>query len=614
MSERRRGAIPGRWALAVLTVAATFCLHPPGLGAEEASILEGTRPRDACRDADPHRRPYFGDLHVHTGFSLDAATMGTINRPQDAYRFARGERIGIQPHRADGTPMRTVQLARPLDFAAVTDHAELLGEVKTCTTPGLPGHGSMLCRLYRGWPRAAFFWMNLQASRATRHGFCGPGGARCREAARGPWQETLEAAELAYDRSASCEFTTFVGYEWTGSAGQGNNFHRNVIFANDVVPELPISFIDEPDLFRFWRRLGDECLEPANGCDVVVIPHNTNLSGGMMFRTEQADGSPITRSEAEERNRYEPLVEVMQHKGDSECMPGLGSADELCAFEKLGENNFSGIFMPLMADAPLPRQFVRNILREGLAQQQRLGVNPFQLGMIASSDTHLGTAGLVEESADYPGHGGAGKPPGEDVPIGLPDHIEFNPGGLAVLWAEQNTRAALFDAMKRREVYGTSGPRIVVRFFGGWDLPADLCERPDLPAVGYARGVPMGGSLEAPNVDQPTAPMFVVAALADPGTQEAAGMPLQRVQIIKGWATEDATFERVYDVAGDPDNGAGVDPATCETRGTGADLAVRGLARPGLRSRPARLLLCAGDRESDLPLEPAAVSRRRCPL
>lgn len=563
------GTLISNWLWIVVLLGTSFVARPGSAGAEEPVVVEGTRPRTPCRDTDPVRRPYFGDLHVHTALSLDAATMGTANRPRDAYRFARGERIGIHPYHADGSPMRTVQLSRPLDFAAVTDHAELLGEVAICSTPGMPGYGSMLCRLYRGWPRAAFFWMNLQANRATRHDFCGAGGRLCLEAARGPWQETLEAAEDAYDRSAECAFTTFAGYEWTGAAGSGNNFHRNVIFANDVVPDLPISFIDEPELVAFWHRLGAGCLDAGNGCDAVVIPHNSNLSGGQMFRTEREDGTPMPRSEALDSHRYEPLVEVMQHKGDSECKLGLGNADELCDFEKVSESSFSGLFMPLMAEPPTARQFIRNVLREGLVQQQRLGVNPFYFGIVASSDSHLGTAGLVEESADYPGHGGAGTPPGEDVPVGLPDHIEFNPGGLAVLWAEQNTRSSLFAAMRRREVYGTSGPRIVVRFFGGWDLPDDLCGRPDLAATGYAHGVPMGGRLVATGPGR-SPPIFAVSALADPGVGDSTGTPLQRVQIIKGWVDDDTSYERVYEVAGDPDNGARVDPDTCEAVGAGA--------------------------------------------
>jgi len=541
-----------------------------GLPGASTAVLEGRVERQACADRDELRRPFFGDLHVHTALSLDASTMNTRNRPADAYRFARGERLGVQPYTEDGRAMRHLQLSRPLDFTAVTDHAELFGEVTICNTPGLPGHDSIVCRIYRSWPRLAFFWMNTQASRARRHGFCGEAGVHCLEAARGPWQETREAAEAAYDRSARCEFTSFTAYEWTGAVGAGNNFHRNVIFANDVVPDLPISFVDSPRLLDLFARLDRECVQAGTGCDVVLIPHNSNLSAGLMFQTQHADGSPMDAAEASALARHQRLVEVMQHKGDSECMPGLASEDELCGFEKLAMNNFTGRFMSWQAEPPVARQFVRNVLKEGLQQEARLGVNPFQLGLVASTDTHLGLAGYVVEDASYPGHGGAGKPPGDDLPVGLPDAIDFNPGGLAVLWAEENSRQSLFAAMRRREAYGTSGPRIVVRFFGGWDYPSDLCVDPDLARRGYAAGVPMGSELPPrPDAARPPSPVFVVSALADPGAAPEPGTPLQRVQIVKGWLEGDASFERVFDVAGG-ENGARVEPSTCETSGPGS--------------------------------------------
>jgi len=525
--------------------------------------------REPCAETDPLRRAFFGDLHVHTGFSLDASTMGTRTRPRDAYRFAQGEEIGIQPFDSKGQPMRRIRLERPLDFAAVTDHAELLGETHICTTPGTPGHSSIVCRIYRSFPRLAFFWMNSQASRAVRHDFCGDGAIHCLTAARIPWQETLEAAESAYDRSSACRFTTFNAYEWTGAAGMGNNFHRNVIFATDVVPQLPISFIDTPVLMDLWSRLGSECRDAGTGCDVLVIPHNSNLSAGLMFRTELPDGTPIGAEEAAARASYERLVEVMQHKGESECMLGVGTEDELCSFENLEMNSFGGRFVPFLAEPPVPRQFVRNILVEGLAQEERLGVNPFRFGMIASTDTHLGAPGSVDESGDYPGHGGAGKPPGDDLPIGLPDDLDFNPGGLVGVWAEENSRGSLFAGMMRRETFGTSGPRIRVRFFGGWDYSSDLCRDPARVSEAYASGVAMGGDLPPSPGGANAAPSFLVSAASDPGTSNRPGTPLQRVQIIKGWLEGSAQHERVYDVAEDPDNGAGVDLDSCEESGAG---------------------------------------------
>jgi len=517
-----------------------------------------------CPDRDPERRPYFGDLHVHSAYSLDASTQDTRTLPAQAYRFARGEALEIQPFDAQGRGLRTVQLERPLDFAAVTDHAELLGEWNICNHAGQPGHTSVVCRIYRTWPRVAFFWMNGTAARASRAGFCGDDGAVCLEAARGPWEDIRRAAAAANER---CRFTAFTAYEWTGADGAGINMHRNVIFANDAVPELPTSYVDAPSPPQLWARLRKECREAGTGCDVVVIPHNSNLGAGHMFRVEREDGSPIDAAEARERARFETLVEVMQHKGDSECHPGLGTRDELCGFEKLAMNDFKGRYASFLADPPLARQFVRNVLKQGLQQQRRLGVNPFRFGLIASTDTHLGAPGLVAESADFPGHGGAGEPAEANALARLPDAIDFNPGGLAVVWAEENTRAALFAGMQRREVYGTSGPRMVLRFFAGWELPAGLCESGRLASEGYARGVPMGATLPAP-ASPAAAPVFAVAALRDPASGAAR---LQRLQIVKGWLEGDTPRETVIDVAGDASLGNELDLASCDVPQQGFD-------------------------------------------
>ncbi len=551
--------------LAACLLGAVLLLDPSSGAFAETEL----QPR--CKDQNPLRSPFFGDLHVHTQFSLDASTQGTRNRPADAYRFARGEELGLQPYDEQDRPLRTARLARPLDFAAVTDHAELIGEWNTCNTPGLPGHNSIVCRVYRRWPRVAFFWMNFQAARAVRHGFCGADGVHCREAARAPWEEIRVAADEATDRSSDCSFTAFQAYEWTGAAGAGNNFHRNVIFKNSTVPELPIHFIDEPDLYKFWKLLREECKENGSGCDAVVIPHNSNLSGGLMFQTIHEDGTPISFEEAKARTEFEVLVEIMQHKGDSECHIGLGSTDELCGFEKLAMSNFSGRYSGRLfgdIEAPKANQFLRNTFKEGLRLESTLGVNPFKFGIIASTDTHLGTPGLASED-NYPGHGGAGNPAADSLPVGLPDAIDFNPGGLAVLWAEENTRESLFRAMRRREAYGTSGPRMTIRFFGGWDLPPSICEDGGFAAAGYATGVPMGGDLGTPPRDATAAPVFAISALADPGAADSPSTPLQRVQIIKGWTDDGELKEQVFEVAGDPRNGASVDLATCETSGSG---------------------------------------------
>lgn len=528
--------------------------------------------RAPCAERAPLRRPFFGDTHVHTALSQDASTQGTQATPRDAYRFARGEEIGLPPYDADGRPTRTLALRRPLDFAVVTDHAEQLGEVTICRDPRHPGYAAWVCRLYRRFPRAAFFVMNTKATyfaQPTRFAFCGEGGRLCLDAARGPWREIQDAAEGAYDRSPACRFTTFVGYEWTGATG-ARNLHRNVIFRGVPVPPLPTSYFEAQTPEALWRSLRGDCLEAGVGCDVLTIPHNSNLSGGRMFLPETSDGQRLDAASARERAFFEPLVEVMQHKGDSECRLGGGNEDELCRFEKLPYGDFQGKYVPWLAEEPSAGGFVRDALKEGLRVEARVGVNPFKYGLLASTDSHLGAAGATDEDR-HPGHGGAGAPAASTTPDRLPDDIELNPGGLAVVWAEENSRDALFDAMRRREVYGTSGPRMIVRFFGGWGYPEDLCSDPAFVERAYAGGVPMGGDLPplARGASEP-APRFAVSAIADPGTLDAPGVPLQRIQIVKGWVESGVNHERVFDVATAPGGGADVDLATCQPRGEGA--------------------------------------------
>ena len=492
--EQQSGAKPRRCGQAArAVVSAALLLLAPG-GAAGAAPFARSEQREPCASYNPLRTPYFGDLHVHTALSLDASTQGTRALPADAYRFARGEPLAIQPFAADGTPLRRLRLARPLDFVAVTDHAELFGELTICETPGLPGYDALPCVIYRRWPRLAFFLANSQVSNSTtpqRFRFCGPDGAVCRTAAHTPWRVVRDAAEGAYDRSAACRFTTFVGYEWTGAPGS-NNIHRNIIFRTAAVPDLPITYVEAPRPEQLWRQLSAAC-GGVPGCEFLTIPHNSNLSDGLMFQTVTAEGTPITAADAGERAAMEPLAEIMQHKGDSECRLGAETTDELCGFEKLPYQNFQANYIPWLA-APAPAtSFLRTVLKEGLAQEERLGVNPFKFGFVGSTDSHIAAAGGVRED-QFVGHGGAGAPP-DSAAAGLPDDIELNPGGLAVLWAEENSRDALFAAMRRREAYGTSGPRPIVRFFGGWSYPDDLCTSAGFVARGYADGVPMGGDL-----------------------------------------------------------------------------------------------------------------------
>jgi hypothetical protein len=395
----------------------------------------------------------------------------------------------------------------------------------------------------------------FEVRNARRYAFCGENGALCREAAAAPWREIRAAAEAFYDRSSACRFTTFVGYEWSGDP-DSNMIHRNVVFRNAVVPELPASYLETADAEGLWRRLRADCQERGDACDVLAIPHNSNLSGGLMFRVESDDGVPIRRENAEIRNSLEVLVEVTQHKGDSECR--AGGRDELCGFETLPFARMAESASPWMYRAIPSGVYVREALGAGLREQQRLGVNPFKLGLIGSTDTHLGTPGLVDEKG-FPGHAAGIVSRRLEVPP-FPDSLLFNPGGLAVLWAEENSRDALFAAMRRREAYGTSGPRLTLRLFGGWSYPDGLCESHAFAREGYAGGVAMGGDLP-PRPADAGAPRFAVSALRDPGTPERPGTPLQRIQVVKGWIEDGETRERVFEVAGDPANGADVDPA-----------------------------------------------------
>ncbi|NQX88288.1 MAG: DUF3604 domain-containing protein [Halioglobus sp.] len=530
--------------------------------APASQSLEYTESRRTCISHNVLRQPFFGDLHVHTRYSLDASTQGTRTTPSQAYGFARGEVLGIQPWTDDGKPLRRVQIPRPLDFAMVADHAELFGEVHICNTLGVEGHDSWECILYRHWPQGAYYLFNFMSSMHAAHlSLCGEQDRVCKSASAVPWLDLQLAAEAYYDRTENCSFTTFVGYEWTGmDADTGGNLHRNVIFRNAEVPVLPITFIDKSDVESLWRELDTQCTEKEGTCDALAIPHNSNLSAGVMF----PENKSISVDYARLRHRYEPLLEIMQKGGASECYFKAGiSQDELCAFEQRPIDNLAGFNNPPGPDTG----FARRILLSGMAVEARLGSNPYQLGFIGSTDTHLGTSGAVEEW-NFLGHGGKGVPATDRIPAGLPDLLINNPGGLAVVWAEENSRDALFDALRRRETYATSGTRIVSRFFAGWHFPDNLCALPDRLERAYTDGVPMGGDLPPARQRQPT---FLLLARQDPGTKTYPGTPLQRIQIIKGWLSEAGEFrEKVLDVVSSASPALSADSATCEAPAVGA--------------------------------------------
>lgn len=538
-----------------------------------------TETRAACAAYDPLRVPLFGETHVHTAYSFDAAIGDIRNTPFDAYAFAKGDPVGLPPYDGGGQPLRTTQLRRPLDFAAITDHAEQFGEVRICQTPSDPNYAQPECVQMRDLMGTAVPLPPGQQPPAVitfavpytglppfhRFAWCGPTGTDCLGSTSLVWQDTQAAAEAAYDRTDACSFSSFVGYEWTATPF-GVNLHRNVIFRNDVVPPLPITAIEQGTPQGLWSALDAECLEGLPGCDVLAIPHNSNLSLGTMFVPENADHSPLTAADAAFRATMEPLIELTQHKGESECHPQF-SSDEACGFEKMRRTT-------LADTAPHTQHllsYARNILEEGLVQERLLGANPFRLGFVGGTDGHNGTPGLTNE-ADYvtAGHLGSrdATPAFMVTPYPL-GGIESNPGGLTVAWAEENSRDAIFSAFRRRETYATSGTRPIVRVFGG-GLDGLSCGAADLVARGYRTGVPMGGELGA--IRGRRSPRFVVLALRDAGGNGDPGTPLQRIEMVKGWVDASGqTHEQVFPVAGDPDNGANVDLATCTPTGAGAD-------------------------------------------
>ncbi len=549
-----------------------------------------TDAREPCENHEPLRQPLFGDTHVHTAYSFDAGAQDTRNTPRDAYAFAQGAEVGLQPYDANGQAMRTAKLRRPLDFAMVSDHAEGLGEVRICRDPDHPSYDEDFCFFFRGFGPVAFSAFAVRTIVAKdRMKMCGENDTICLKTAEVVWRDIQAAAEEAYDRTSACSFTSFVGYEYTASADGGANLHRNVLFKNASVPDYPTSWVETPSARDLWETLQRTCVDGKPGCDVLTIPHNSNLGGptGLMFqsgsvRSERDAGMSVDAEEAALRQRWEPLIEIMQHKGDSECLLGGDTTDEACGFEKLPYNSFAGVgrfrgLVPAESLLPTRKGMVREALKKGIRLEDELGVNPLKYGIIASTDTHLGTPGFVAED-DSKGHGGAGL---RGAGAGLPDDLEFSPGGLAVLWAEENSRESLFSAMQRREAYGTSGTRPIVRFFGGWNYADDLCSDDSFVEKGYESGVPMGSDLPARG--DAAAPRFAVWALQDAGTSGSPGLPLQRIQVVKGWVEDGETREQVFDVAGGP-NEATVDPNTCEPSGTGAKQLCSVWQDPGFES------------------------------
>ncbi len=527
----------------------------PDAGPIPGADVTYSETRAPCRDRNPTRNAYFGDLHVHTSLSFDAYAVDNRNDPTMAYRFARGETIRLAPLDVGGQGTRPVKLDRPLDFAGTTDHSEYLGEVSICSDPTATGYDSLVCRTYRSGGKIGFaeFGAKLTLPSPDRFAFCGAGDALCVAAEGRVWRRVQDAAETAYDRTAECRFTSFVAYEWTGTT-LGANLHRNVVFRNAKVPARPVSYFDEPTAPGLWATLKQRCTVDTPGCDVLAIPHNSNLSNGRMFEVEYPRGSTVPEQKrlAELRAQMEPVVEMVQHKGSSECNRSFSASDEACGFEVARDEN---LCTPLSVGLCKGRgDYVRNGLQAGLAEEARLGVNPHKLGFIASTDTHNSTPGNTAER-DFPGHAVTqDDEPDEQLSA---TYRVFSPGGLAGVWAVENSRDAIFDAIRRKETFGTSGTRMRVRMFGGFTYPASICSDPQLLRRGYTEGVPQGATL--PDRVGTNNPRFVVMATAD-------ATPLQRVEVVKVWLdAAGQAQERVTVVAGAASNGATVDTNTCTT-------------------------------------------------
>ncbi len=539
--------------------------------------------RGQCSERHPTKIALFGDLHIHTAVSADAFPDGTRTFPDDVYRFAQGQAIDVPVQ--SGLAKRTMQLSRPLDFAAVTDHAETFGEGYICRTRGaFPGYDSDACQTFRagGEDGVRIFMRQNGEPRPTRNeDVCGKDNKDCEAADRIVWQDMKRSAETAYDRSPSCSFTSFVGYEYT-RAPNAQHMHRNTIFQNASVPELPATFFSHPGNYELLTSFEKECRLGIDACDVISIPHNSNISGGNAFNLKYMDGFSESSQNAYWllRNAYDRLMEITQHKGTSECLNGvsdiLGDNDELCDVEQLRQFGQAeqapeiSTWLPALKDSDSPlctdqyfdqkdnlykgfclssRDYARGALLYGMAEEQKGGPNPFEFGFIGSTDTHISAAGGVGE-ADWGGHiayetnlkgrlGVAG--------LGRFNRLVSNPGGLAGVYAVENSRDAIFQSMKRREAFATTGPRIEPRFFAG-HYPENLCSNANWLALAYARGTPMGSKLAA----QMKPFQLLVQAKRDPLSH-----PLKKLQLIKGWIDrEGQKHARVIDldVMGSGDN------------------------------------------------------------
>jgi hypothetical protein len=489
---------------------------------------------------------YWGETHVHTGISLDAGLFGNILGHEDAYRFALGEEI----RSSSGLPAR---LGRPLDWLVITDHSDMMG-IASDIQDGTPNilaipKGKEWHKGFKKGGEAAgkaafdlithFAQMKLPEQLVEQYS---PGS----KVYNGIWEDITETADRFNDPG---RFTALIGFEWT-SVPKGFNLHRNVILrdggrrARQVLPlttQPPLGTTDPLDLYKWLENY-----EAKTGGQALAISHNGNLSNGWMFPTEDTyAGGKVDKNYVELRAKWEPLYEVTQIKGDGEAHPFLSANDEFADYETLAKGNLD--LTELKKDDMLQREYAREALKNGLALEQQLGTNPYKFGMVGATDTHTSLSTAEEEN--FFGKSTSAEPsatrvshPFIESKLGVIEGYELAASGYQAVWATENTREAIFDAMERKETYATTGPRIRVRFFGGWNYTSDDL-RSRIPAFrGYEKGVPMGGELAT--APEGKAPNFMVIALRDP-----IGANLDRIQIIKGWLDNNGkTHEKVYDV------------------------------------------------------------------
>ncbi|MGO6984738.1 DUF3604 domain-containing protein [Rhizobium leguminosarum] len=547
-------SVTGAAAVVAGVLAACFC-HPVwsqeaehtdigDLDKEKAAqLFPKQRPYSPYADRNFPTRPFFGDTHLHTSFSMDAGAFGARIGPRDAYRFARGEQITA----SSGQPAK---LSRPLDFLVVADHSDNMGFF-----PDLfAGKPNLLAD-----PTGRKWYDMLQSGKgadaaieiivAFSHGkfpkdlMYFPGTDSYRSA----WQDTVAAAEEFNEPN---RFTAFIGYEWTSNTN-GNNLHRNVIFrdnadkASQVEPFTVYPPFGSDNPADLWKWMA--AYEQKTGGRVLAIAHNGNLSNGLMFPIVEQFGKKIDVDYLQTRAKWERLYEVAQTKGSGEAHPFLSPNDEFADFEIWDKGNLDGSVAK--TNEMLEFEYARSAYKNGMKLEQQLGTNPYKFGLISSSDAHTGLAAMEEDN--FFGKTTPQEPSPHRMTATFVDNKqtgvkimdwEVSAAGYAAVWATENTRAAVWDAMQRKETYATTGPRMVVRFFGGWDFEAKDAQNRMPAEIGYTKGVPMGGDLTAAPTGK--VPTFLVAALKDP-----IGANLDRYQIVKGWLDKDGNAqEKVYDV------------------------------------------------------------------